>query len=104
MNERIRVTVRATDPVSLVGIMAQLRRHTDLLVLDEAEMADVVVVVGDDVNPATTALCRASQRRTADRLVLVLARLDEGNLIGAVETGACGLLRRSDASADRLAE
>jgi DNA-binding NarL/FixJ family response regulator len=35
---------------------------------------------------------------------MVVTRLDDASLLSAVESGACGILRRSEAVADRIAD
>jgi DNA-binding NarL/FixJ family response regulator len=103
---RIRVCVNATDPVSATGIAGELRLRPDILVVDEADAdsAKVAVVVTDELDSATIRTVRAIQRDGSRRVVLVVTRLDDGGLLAAVEAGASGILRRSEAVADRIAE
>jgi DNA-binding NarL/FixJ family response regulator len=67
--------------------------------VDEARVAVVVV---DAVDGEAIQLLRTVQRRGLSRTVLVAARLDDGDLVTAVEAGVFGLVRRSDATPDRL--
>jgi DNA-binding NarL/FixJ family response regulator len=105
MPERIPVFVFARDPVSQAGVSAQLRPRPEVVVVDEGEVdtAKVAIVVADDVDEDAIRVIRALQRNGCPRVVLVAARLDDAGLVAAVEAGACALLRRAEASGERLA-
>lgn len=104
MADRIATYVFATDPVSQAGIAAQLRPRPEIRIVDEGDLdnARVAVVVADDVDAETTRVIRAIQRNGCPRVVLVAGRLDDGGLFGALEAGACGLLRREESTTERL--
>jgi DNA-binding NarL/FixJ family response regulator len=106
INGRVKVSVLANDPVSAMGIGGELRLRPDVLVVDPSDcaQADVVVVVTDEVDNSAVCAIRAARRDACSRVVLVVTRLDDAGLLAAVEAGACGLLRRSEAVADRVAE
>jgi DNA-binding NarL/FixJ family response regulator len=104
--ERIPVFVHADDPISRSGVTSQLRFRPELLVLQEdgPERAAVVFVVADALDAATTALLRRLGHRTSGRLVLIVARIDDAGLTEAVDCGVVGLVRRAEASAERLVQ
>jgi DNA-binding NarL/FixJ family response regulator len=54
--------------------------------------------VDDDASRAIKAL----QRNGVPRVVVVVTRVDDAGLLAAVEAGACGLVRRRDATSERL--
>ena len=103
---RVKVYVHATDPVSATGVAGELRQRPEVLVVDDADFdtAQVAVVVADEVDAATVWTVRAIQRDGCHRVVMVVTRLDDAGLLAAVEAGACGMLRRSEAVADRMVE
>src|SRR5271165_4692692 len=105
-SERIRVHVEASDPVSAMGISGELRLRSDVLVLDPADHRDahVTVLVSDEVDGATAGRIRALHRDGCIRVVLVVTRLEDAGLMAAVEAGVCGILRRSEACSERVAE
>lgn len=105
MGDRTAVFVFAHDPISQAGVASQLRQRPELVVVDEADVdsAAVAVVVADEVDDRTGQVVRAIQRNGCPRVVMVVARLDDGGMLAAVEAGACGLVRRSEASPERLA-
>jgi DNA-binding NarL/FixJ family response regulator len=106
MSERIPVAVHARDPISQAGIASQLRAHPEVVLAEngDAAAAAVAIVVADAVDEPTIQTLRAVQRGGCRRVLLVATRLDDGALLSAVEAGACGLLRRSEAVPGRLVE
>lgn len=104
MTDRIPVFVYAADPVSQAGIATQLRGRPQLLVVDEADVdaAAVALIVCDEVDDETSRVIKALQRNSCPRVVVVVTRLDDVGLLAAVEAGACGLLRRSEAVPEQL--
>lgn len=105
MSERIPVFVFARDPVSQAGVSAQLRPRPEVVVVADTEVdaAHVAIVVADEVDDDAIRVIRALQRNGCPRVVLVAARLDDAGLVAAVEAGACALMRRAEASGERLA-
>jgi DNA-binding NarL/FixJ family response regulator len=104
MTERVPVFVYARDPLSQAGIAAELRGRPELDVLSQTEVdqADVAVVAADEVDDETLGVIKAIQRSGVPRVVVIVARLDDRGLVAAVEAGACGLLRRSEATPEIL--
>jgi len=101
--ERIAVYVHADDPISQAGVASQLRPRPEVRVLDtaDADAARVALVVADKVGDRTLQLLRALQRG-GSRLVLVVADVDDNDRVSAVEAGIAGLVRRGDATPERL--
>jgi DNA-binding NarL/FixJ family response regulator len=106
MNGRVSVFVYAADPVSAAGVASELRLRPEVMVVDDTDIdrAEAAVVVADEVDPVTVRTVRAIQRNGCPRVVLIVTRLDDAGLLAAVEAGACGMLRRSDAVPERVAE
>jgi DNA-binding NarL/FixJ family response regulator len=59
-------------------------------------------MAADEVDDYVLSAAKALQRAGCQRVVLVVARLDDQGLLSAVEAGICGLLRRSEATPERL--
>ena len=103
--ERIRVYVHAADPITQAGMASQLRARPEVYVVDDdVDAAMVAVVAADEVDEETARTVRAVQRNGIPRVVLVVTRLDDQGMIAGIEAGACGLLRRSDAVPEQLAQ
>lgn len=105
MNEPVPVYVAARDPISEAGMAAQLRGRPEAFTVPESQIdqAKVAVVVADCVDDEAIQSIKILVRNGCLRVVVVAARLDDGGLLAAVEAGACGLLRRAEATPERLA-
>lgn len=101
--ERVAICVCASDPVSHAGVASQLRPRPEVTLLDAGdERAAVAVVVADSVDEETVQALR-SLRGSSCRSVLVVTHIDDGGLAAAVEAGVTGLVRRAEATPERLA-
>jgi DNA-binding NarL/FixJ family response regulator len=105
MSSVTRVRVRASDPVSEAGVASQLRYHSDFEILsrDAHPTPDVVVLVADRVDEGTVRTVRELRQPGGTRVVLVVGLIDGGAVLAAVEVGVAAIVRRSEATTDRLA-
>lgn len=105
MPERIPTYVYAGDPISQAGVVSQLRPRPEILIVDDADVdrAQVAVVVTDVLDEQAVRVLRAVQRNGVPRTLLVAAVLDDAALAVAAEAGVSGLLRRAEATPERLA-
>ncbi len=101
---RIPVYLYATDPISRAGVAGQLRPRPEVEVVGEDEFAraEVAVVVTDTVHEDTIRVLRELRCAGVHHMVIVAGRIDDADLVAVVEAGVAGLLRRADATADRL--
>jgi DNA-binding NarL/FixJ family response regulator len=101
---RVRVFVFGEDGISQAGVATQLRSRPDILIVDDTDIdsAEVAIVIVDAVDEACARTVRAIQRNGCPRVVLVVSDLDDSGLMGAVEVGACGVLRRRETTPERL--
>lgn len=106
MMDSILVWISAKDPISRAGVVSQLRVRPEIQLVDAAsrENAAVAVVVTNVLDEETLRQLRSVQRRGITRTVLVIGQIDDGDLVTAIEAGVVGLIRRDEASADRLVE
>ena len=102
--QRVGVYVDAWDPILKAGVVSHLRPRPEVRLLtgNDSEQADVTVVVVDTIDDRTMELLKRLQRSSESRLVLVASGLDDSDVVAAAEAGVVGLLRRHEASADRL--
>ncbi|RZU51571.1 DNA-binding NarL/FixJ family response regulator [Krasilnikovia cinnamomea] len=101
--ERITTYIHADDPISRAGVASQLRPRPEVRVLDSGDVEDATVslVVADRVGePALRAIRTLRQRGTS--VVLVVVELDDAALVSAIEAGVAALVRRAEATPDRL--
>jgi DNA-binding NarL/FixJ family response regulator len=102
--EPVTVAVVAADPISRAGIASQLRVTHEVYVTEgEANDADVTVVIADTVNELTSGTIRRLRASGCRRVLAVVSTLDDAGLFAAVEAGACGVLRRTESTPERLA-
>jgi len=101
---RIPVFLHTTDMISRAGLASQLRPQPRVRVLvdEEQHLADVAVVVADTVDEQTVRMLRALRSRGINKLVLVATEIDDAGLVAAAEAGVAGLIRRSEATSERL--
>ncbi|MEV4616052.1 LuxR C-terminal-related transcriptional regulator [Kitasatospora sp. NPDC049258] len=104
MGEPVKVGIVAQDPVLEAGTRISLQCHADIAVALPGEQAQVAVMMVDRVTPrvmdAVQAARAAGQRQ---EVVLVATELAAGDAVQAFAAGVRGLLRRSEATAERLA-
>lgn len=102
--DQVRVFVFAWDPIIQAGVTSHLRPRPEVRVLSSSErdQATVTIVAVDAVDEETVKLLHKLQRTGTTHVVLVAGSLDDGDLVAAVEAGAVGLLRRNEATPDRL--
>lgn len=98
------VHVTATDPISLAGVVAALRPRPELRLVDEADIDShtIGILVTERVDKRALDALRAVRRLGCERTVLVPGEVDDADLIAAAEAGVCGVVRRTDATAERL--
>ncbi|QXE33813.1 helix-turn-helix transcriptional regulator [Streptomyces odonnellii] len=103
--DRIVVCLRAEDPISRAGVAGQLRSRPEVrLVENEEEPAAVAVVVVDTIDEAALRTLRNVQRTVSARVALIATYIDDQQLVGAAECGVAGILRRSEATPERLVQ
>jgi DNA-binding NarL/FixJ family response regulator len=104
--QRIAVAVRAQDSITRAGLVSQLahRHEVQVVDVDDAVAGGVTVVLADEVDDTTIRAVRTARVGDTNRVVLVVTRLTEGDLLSAVEAGASSVLRRSEATPDRVVD
>ncbi|WP_431046309.1 helix-turn-helix transcriptional regulator [Streptomyces sp. P1-3] len=104
--DRIPVDLRAQDPISQAGVASHLRTRPEVRLIDRdgTETAQVVLVVVDAVDDTVLRILRQIQRTSAARGVLVTTHIDEQQLMSAAECGFVGVVRRSEATPERLVQ
>ena len=90
--------------MSQAGMLSSFRPRPEVTVLDWGdEGVAVAVVVADSVDEGTLQALRGLHRRNC-RALLVVRSIDDMALAAAVEAGLAGLLRRADATPERLVQ
>ncbi|MFW6204564.1 MAG: LuxR C-terminal-related transcriptional regulator [Actinomycetota bacterium] len=102
LHEAPSVALHADDPLTLAGIATHLAQRR-FVVTDGTEGGDdVAVVVADALDGRVQQLIHRLHRKGVDGVLLVVAHLDDHALFSAIEAGVTGVLRREDATQERL--
>jgi DNA-binding NarL/FixJ family response regulator len=80
-----------------------MRAEIRIVEAPDIDSAEVAVIVTSAVDDETLRVLRALRRGSSPRPVLVADLIDDQALVQAAEAGVCGLLRRTDATAEALA-
>lgn len=102
MSNPIPTFIHGRDPISQAGVVSQLKSRSEIRVVDQAEQADVAVVIADHVDANTARELRSLRKDGRPQLMLVATAVDDAALVLAAEAGVAGLLRRSDANPETL--
>ena len=102
MPERIPVYINAADPISHAGIASQLRGAGITEIADAGVPGAVALVVADHVDAESVSAIRSLRARGAERLILLVARIDDKGVVAAIEAGATNVIRRSEATPANL--
>ena len=106
MNVRTTVFVYADDPVSQAGLEQLLRARPEIHVVESGQIdeAQVAVIGTEEVNDDTVRTIVGVQRNGCPRVIIVATLLDENGVLAASEAGTLGMLRRRDATPERLVQ
>src|ERR1039457_1211513 len=99
MNEPVPIRVNTLDPISEIGVLAQLRHRPEVVVAGPGARPAVLLAILDSTDEGTLRWLKALH---ADGGVPIIGRVDPSALVCLVESGVCGVLSRVDATADRL--
>jgi DNA-binding NarL/FixJ family response regulator len=102
----IAVTVRSADPLTQAGAVSHLRKTPGLELVESPHgpgRGRVAVVLTHRLDDMTVVDLRRLTREPAQRVVLVVDRLREPELMTVLECGVRTILWRSDATPSRLA-
>lgn len=105
MSSRLRVMVCGDDPITEAGVASLIRGRPEAGVVDSgvSNDVDVVVAVVERLDEQAERLLRNLRCSGHRHIVVVSAMIDDDALMRAVELGASGVLRRVEATPERLA-
>jgi DNA-binding NarL/FixJ family response regulator len=106
MTVRTPVFVYADDPISQAGLEYLLRGRPEVHVVASGQIDDakVAVVACEVIDDATTRTISGIQRDGCPHVIVVATHLDEEGVLAASEAGTLGMLRRAEASPERLVQ
>ncbi|MFI9274099.1 response regulator transcription factor [Kitasatospora sp. NPDC052896] len=100
------MSIHADDPITRAGLATELRQCTEIELVDPplGGSARVVVFALDAVTAPALELIRAARTRDGAQAVLVVSTLSDDDLLTVVESGACSVLWRWEATATWLTQ
>ncbi|MFJ9558588.1 DNA-binding response regulator [Streptomyces fuscichromogenes] len=107
MERRIPVSVYADDPITRAGLATELRQRAELELVDSLPLggsAQVVVFALDALTVPALDAIRSVRSRDGAQAVLVVSALSDDELLTVVESGACAVLWRWEATATSLTQ
>lgn len=106
LQRRIGVTIHADDPVIRSGILSILRCRPELTLLsgEEQEEATVAILCIDTIDDTAMETLRRNWRTGRTQTVLLVGGIREADLFGALECGVRAIVRRQEASPERIVQ
>jgi DNA-binding NarL/FixJ family response regulator len=109
MSQRISVHTRATDPLSLAGVLHTLRHRPEVWLVSDDDLIQgrvdeptVALVVSDTLDDEVVKILESVHNFGRQRIVLVASHIDDGMLLAAVEAGVCSIVSRAEATPEGL--
>jgi DNA-binding NarL/FixJ family response regulator len=111
--EAIPVWVKAFDPLSQFGLLHALRQRPEISLIADADLASlqtdergtppaVALIAVDSLDALAAQVLRSATQRGCCRTVLIVGTIDDATVMTAVQLGVSAVLRRTDATADRI--
>lgn len=96
--------VHSDDPIVRSGVVSILRHRPELNLLaeDDPDAASVLVMCADIIDEAALEILRKHWRTGAMQTVLLVGSIKEAELFGALECGVRAIVRRQEASPERV--
>ena len=101
MHAPISVLVRALDPISEIGVLAQLRHKSEVVVADAGIPPAVVLAILDSADEKALCWLKALRADGGLPIVVVIGQIDPRVLAALIESGVCGVLRRAEATPEQ---
>ncbi|MEV6229733.1 response regulator transcription factor [Saccharopolyspora shandongensis] len=103
--DRLRVAIRTDDdPITMHGVTACLRGHSQIQLVpaDQLAPSDVLIVAVDRVGRDTMTYLRAMEKSKSVRVLLLTDGFDAQSVLAAVEYGVVGVLPRTGTTPAQL--
>jgi len=103
---RITVTVLADDPVTHAGLTGQIRGRPELELVGarNGQIGQVVIVAAQLIDSRRLEQIAALRSHARARVMVVVSEIDCPTLLATVDAGACVVVRRREATNERLAD
>ncbi len=108
MTIRQKTHAHALDPISSAGLVAQLRGHPGIEVVEPGPAADAdsvaLCAVDSSLTDGAVTMIRRAKRHGCQRVVLICTNPTGLDVMAAIDLGVCAILPRHEASTHRLVQ
>jgi DNA-binding NarL/FixJ family response regulator len=97
---RISVSIQTDDPITRAGLTSELRQRSEIELVDPllGGPPQVVVFAFDSLTEPALDMIRAVRLKDGSQAVLIVSALSDDDLLAVVESGACSVLWRREAT------
>lgn len=97
---RISVSIQTDDPITRAGLTSELRQRAEVELVDPllGGPPQVVVFAFDTLTESALDMIRAVRLKDGAQAVLIVSALSDDDLLSVVESGACSVLWRREAT------
>ncbi|WP_431312906.1 response regulator transcription factor [Streptomyces silvensis] len=102
--QRVSVSIHASDPISRAGVLSQLRQYPEIVLADHArkDRGQVALLLAGTVDDAILTHLRGLVHTDGVRVVLVVDRMREADLLDVAGCGVTSIVWRREATPARL--
>jgi DNA-binding NarL/FixJ family response regulator len=104
LQDRVSVSIHADDPITRSGLTSELRQHREIELVDftSGAQTQVVVYAVEALTEEAFDLIRTARLKNGAQVVLIVSALSDEDLLTVVESGACSVLWRREATTASL--
>jgi len=102
MSEAVAIRVDSPDPIAEIGVLTQLSGRPEVVIAGPQGRPAVALTVLAGADEDALQWLRALRADSGLPIVVIIGAAEPGALVRVVESGACGVLGRREATADRL--
>ena len=102
MSDRVAIRVDSPDPIAEIDVLIQLQDRAEVVIAGPQGRPAVALAVLADIDDEAVKWLRGLRASTGLPIVVVIGPAEPPALVRLVESGACGVLGRGEATASRL--